>query len=183
MLLKKIMKKVSISRLRSLASPDVFSISWQASRGGTSGQWSIPVSHHDQVVAFWQMCQCGLQGCPKSHPIFHTIRSMYVLIRIQYVNAACLSMDPNVHESSRNRFIPWNCIGLAQLFGYQCEKASAAAATSTVKTMKMSLHPFAGKGPVRFLDRNDINALLGKPTLHPIPVSWGEPSTIPTHHC
>ena len=129
------------------------------------------------------MRHCGLQSCPECHPIFHAVRSMDMLICIQYVNAACLSMDPNVHESSRNRFIPWDCIGLAQLFGYQCEKASTAATAATVKTVKMPLHPFAGKGPVRFLDRNDINALMWEPALHPIPVSWSEPSIVPTHHC
>ena len=80
-----------------------------------------------------------------------------MLIRIQYVNATILSMDAYVHESSWNRFIPRNCVWLAQLFGYQCEKASMAA---TVKTVKMPLRPFAGKGPVRFLDRNNIYALL-----------------------
>ena len=83
-----------------------------------------------------------------------------MLIRIQYVNAAILSMDAYVHESSWNRFIPRNGVWLAQLFGYQCEKASMAAAAATVKTVKMPLRPFAGKGPVRFLDRNNIYALL-----------------------
>ena len=83
-----------------------------------------------------------------------------MLIRIQYVDAACLSMDPNVHESTRNRFIPCDCIGLAQLFGYQCEKASTSAAGATVKTVEMLLRPLIREGPVRFLDRTNIDALV-----------------------
>ena len=70
MLKSDVVKDVTITVLRSLTSLVVVHIRRSADGRRTSCQGSIPVSQHDQVVAFWHMCQRGLQSGPKCGPVF-----------------------------------------------------------------------------------------------------------------